>query len=1161
MVVSSSGSGNGTAHTNGKLNGHVVSPRRPLKRKRAFWVRAVNLIARIATWAAILTILLRCPVSLEACDDTSPSICKPYFQIRNAITPRVRPYFDRYATPYVNVAKPYYDTLNDNVLKPSRQYAALYGTPIVNKGQKFAHAQWKTNGEPQLYRLQTLTKSQYNKSIAPYLTITGTIVGPYYNFAYKHTAQACHDYLLPGYEFSRDCAVYVYDAAAGFTRTTALPATCWAWGKTNAFLDTAVWPQLRVVYVENVQPQLVRIGERLGRYRTKVNATSQAKAADAPVEILSSTASIASSFSRPSPQSPSTTLSVPPRVEEQESSFSEVAETTAAGAYWKSMEPPSATGIESEKRRVAREIVAHDLATWQIKYTSQAKEGAAAIEEEVDEISQALMHQSAEITGKEHLNALEETIVSQVINVKHEIQSIVEVGGGDAEEKAVSAIRAAGAAIKNKAQAVREWREDYDSKLQKAVLEATEAHLHILDETRNLALQNIGMKWAWTDGVTYKDWQKYHELKNSLGNWSEELKQLIVTHPTLMEAQELSDQIEDDGMVLAATAAQELARLKEVAHWKIQANDSTDNFETDAMQLAAAEVAQRLEDEQNDEPSGTEEQEIGTDDLNMENLSSVSEISEQPEDNTLILDPLELSEAGSEDKDSEAPEVLITVHPTVTVSLAEAGKVLKSSPVIPEDIQLGPSSSLVSELKLPDESTSVEETAESPEDESSEDESPEYESPVDESPENETPRDESPQDESPVDDTHAYVKPLLFGAAAQSVADRSPILDDAESDDTIASVTSAAQAAYSSAVALAADRYSSALSVVSAQIQGTSKPVHEQLFSSVSAAYGGAVSAASQKMNEAVAAASSGIFSAAPSPTKSSNFPDWNKVESIAAQKLKDGRLWAEIQYQSVLIGLGAATPTPTSNPEKYYEQAKYHYYAGLGLAQDRYSSFLAAASSAWSMSTATPTPTDFVGSASSLASVAGKSAASAASVADDAVKSAYTAASEGVMSVAQDAQDTIENAADAAAEQVVNIAGAVAGTWDIVVSRISADVYGQPSAIGWMEDATQSAASIVAVATDAVTDSTSSASDSAAKQFDAVNKIISELVIGKEPTYSESIMSRLNAVYATATSNVVGLASDASAAASSVGDKVLSAASQATEVVKDSAQRVRDEL
>ncbi|KAG6021604.1 hypothetical protein E4U19_005607 [Claviceps sp. Clav32 group G5] len=1136
MVVSSSGSGNGTAHTNGKLNGHVVSSRRSLKRKRAFWVWAVNLIARIATWAAILTILLRCPASLEACDDTSPSICKPYFHVRNAITPRVRPYFDRYAAPYVNVAKPYYDTLNDNVLKPSRQYATLYGTPIVNKGQKFAHAQWKTNGEPQLYRLQTLTKSQYNKSIAPYLTTTGAIVGPYYNFAHKHTAQACHDYLLPGYEFTRDCAVYVYNAAAGFTKTTALPATCWAWGKTNAFLDTAVWPQLRVVYVENVQPQLVRIGERLGRYRTKVNATSQAKAADAPVEIPSSTASIASSFSRPSPQSPSTTLSVPPRVEEQESSFSEVAETTAAGAYWKSMEPPSATGIESEKRRVAREIVANDLATWQIKYTSQAKEGAAAIEEEVDEIAQALMCKSAQITGKEHLNALEETIVSEVINVKHKIQSIVEVGGSDAEEKTVSAIRAAGAAIKNKAQAVREWREDYDSKLQQAVLEATEAHLHILDETRNLALQNIGMKWAWTDGVTYKDWQKYHELKNSLGNWSEELKQLIVTHPTLMEAQELSDQIEDDGMVLAATAAQELARLKEVAHWKIQANDSTDNFETDAMQLAAAEAAQQLEDEQNDEPSGTEEQEIGTDDVNMESQSSVSEVSERPEDNTLILDPLGLSEVGSEDKDSETPEVLITIHPTVTVSLAEAGKLLKSPPVISEDVQLGSSSSHDAELEPPEESTSVEETVELPEDEMSE-------------------------DESPVDDTHGPVKPLLFGAAAQSVADRSPILDDTESDDTIASVTSAAQAAYSSAVALAADRYSSALSVVSAQIQGTSKPVHEQLFSSVSAAYGGAISAASQKMNEAVAAASSGIFTAAPSPTKSSNFPDWNKVESIAAQKLKDGRLWAEIQYQSVLIGLGAATPTPTSNPEKYYEQAKYHYYAGLGLAQDRYSSFMAAASSAWSMGTATPTPTDFVGSASSLASVAGKSAASAASVADDAVKSAYTAASEGVMSVAQDAQDTIENAADAAAEQVVNIAGAVAGTWDIVVSRISADVYGQPSAIGWMEDATQSAASVVAVATDAVTDSASSASDSAAKQFDAVNKIISELVIGKEPTYSESIMSRLSAVYATATSNVVGLASDASAAASSVGDKVLSAASQATEVVKDSAQRVRDEL
>lgn len=109
-------------------------------------------------------------------------------------------------------------------------------------------------------------------------------MGPYYNIAQKHTAQAYNNLVLPGYELARPCAVYSYDAAADFITTTTLPATYWAWGKAKAFLDTALWPQLRVVYVENVEPQLVRIGERLGRYRTKSNATSKAVPAESCAE-------------------------------------------------------------------------------------------------------------------------------------------------------------------------------------------------------------------------------------------------------------------------------------------------------------------------------------------------------------------------------------------------------------------------------------------------------------------------------------------------------------------------------------------------------------------------------------------------------------------------------------------------------------------------------------------------------------------------------------------------------------------------------------------------------------------------------------------------------------------------------------------------------------
>lgn len=194
------------------------------------------------------------------------------------MSPHVEPYYDRYAAPYVDVAKPYYDAVNSRVLTPSRVYAVQYGAPWVKKGQDYAWSQWETNGQPQLARLQRVSQAQYDQSIAPHLTKVGDAIGPYYDIARTNSLQLYYEYVLPSYEFVRPYAAQGYDATSDFATGTALPASYWAWNKANHFLDTAVWPQLRVVYVENVEPQLVRIGERLGRYK------NQAKTKVLPVQ-------------------------------------------------------------------------------------------------------------------------------------------------------------------------------------------------------------------------------------------------------------------------------------------------------------------------------------------------------------------------------------------------------------------------------------------------------------------------------------------------------------------------------------------------------------------------------------------------------------------------------------------------------------------------------------------------------------------------------------------------------------------------------------------------------------------------------------------------------------------------------------------------------------
>ncbi|KAM6540229.1 hypothetical protein FALCPG4_001956 [Fusarium falciforme] len=897
-----------------------------------------------------------------------------------------------------------------------------------------------------------------------------------------------------------------------------------------------------------------------------------------------------SSFQRPSPQSTTsveTSSEVPVATESPEP----VTESVTQG-YINPVQAPPPTENESEKRRKAREMVAHDLETWQTKFASQADEGANDLEERVDEIAKRMIEENVQITGRQLFDDLESTIASELEALRIKISALagsVDENTDNVDEKIVAAVRSAGMAIKKKAQAIRQWREGYEKELQETVITVADVHFQLLDETRNLALQQIGMRWAWTDGVTYKDWAKYHELKSTLNEWTEQLKQLIVTHPSLLQAQDASAQVEDEGMEIASVAAKELARLKEVARWKVVARDSSDDFDSDAMKLAAEEaIAAKKAEESKD----ADEQTPAEDDVVSSLSASAEEATSQAED----------AEQDLEDFVSSVAEPIKEEVSSVVDD--EPNVIEKATSVISESIEsvVSDASSLAfdgqeSVSSIADEASETEEALASPASESASSVIEEVSSQLSETFESATkdaepedsisngsedplPADDEPlveieedplthRDETPLSNEQ-HVKPAFLGAAAQEVPNRQVVLEDYVDTDYIASATDAAQAAYSTAVSRASEQYSSALSVVSAQIYGTPKPVHEQLFASVSSAYDKAVSAAGDKLNHAVEAATTATQ--LPATTTIPNWVDWERIESIATQRLNEGRLWAEIQYQSALIAMGLATPTPSSSMEKYYEQAKLNYFAGLGIAQDRYASFIAGASSALSSLTATPTPTDLAGSASSVASVARESAASAAQAAGDAAGSAYSAAGDTIKSATQAVEDSVSSVVDAASEQISSAGLAIAESWNTIVEQISGQVYGEPTQIAWHEHIWSDASSYAAAATDAVADKASIASDAAAasavtasaeaaKQYESVSELVSELISGKEPSFTESVLSRLQAAYATAAASVESLASEANEAASSVGEKVGSAASQATEAVKESFQHAKDEL
>ncbi|RYP73084.1 hypothetical protein DL771_003835 [Monosporascus sp. 5C6A] len=1214
MAVARPGEAKSNGHHNGHANGSLkkasksikgangldsaVSRSAPKKQTGSgFFVRSFHVAARLLTWYSIITILFRCPSSLDARTESSPTICKPYFQLKQTVSPHLGPYYDAYAAPYVDMAKPYYETFDRAVVTPGRTYAVKYGGPKLAQAQAYGQVQWEKQVQPQVAKLQTLARHQYDQTISPYVAKASVVLGPYYDIAKANAFQTYHELLLPTYTFVQPYILHSYDAVYAFTKDTVVPSTVWAGNKTYLFLDSTIWPRLRDVYTATVEPQLVRIGERLGRYNRK---RTRPTAEDTKATALKSTfakpsSSVASPTSAPSvtaaktrTQRDSTSTATNDAVEPQDT----VGEVKA--------DVKKSSSTPEEVRELAAKTVAEDLELWKGKFAQVAEEGASGIEEQLDEISTRMTERQS-IMGRSLMTQLDETVKSELSRLRPTILSILENGGDDTgkiEDEVATAVRAAGLKIKNKAQDVRAWRQNYEQETEIAVTKAAQEHFAIIEETRDLALQKIGMKWAWMDGVTYKDWKKFHDLRAQFNEWTDDLKRLVTTHPGLVAAQKVGTDIEDQAMSIAQEAAEELGRLKKVASWKAVARDYSEDFDTDTMKLAAEAAQQKITGaakkaaETVEDVAGSVAEGVGSASEGMrEGISRII----SPDAHDTAIDSL--SETDSETS-AVPPLESLTAEPV------ESASDLPSSSIISSSV----SSSSPSNDDI-DTETSDPEPVE-PLRTSEHLDGPEQ---IQETIVEPTDGQISMEDADTKPDSTASVKPALFGAAAQAVPSRQPILDDdiiesaSSSLSSAASVvrsdfpdgiTSAAQSAYTVALAKAAEQYSSAMSALSAQISGEPKPAHEELFSSVSGAYFGAVAAANSQLSEASAAASRSIYgtpttkwipNSMPVPT---NIPsvDWERVHSIAQHNWRDSVNWAgeqyasaknaiSDQYESAKVAVGAAEPTPSTQLEnverraqKLLDQAKHNYYAGLGMAHARYSDFLSAASTAVSSLTASPTPTDLKGSASSAASVASESASSVASAANEAAGSAASYASDAAGSVVDSITGTASDASDKIAEN-----------WEYIITQVSSQVYGAPTptpwyqnlyeaASGYAEDAgdaahgyasaagdyassaVDAAADQYSAATSAAGDYAESASDAASSQFSVVSSLVSELIVGKEPTFTESVYSRLAGALASGSSSASSFASAASATAAS-------AASEVTDAAESVIDRVKDEL
>ena len=236
---------------------------------------------------------------------------------------------------------------------------------------------------------------------------------------------------------------------------------------------------------------------------------------------------------------------------------------------------------------------ADDINKWHSKFTRAAEQATQDLQVRVSDI---IARESSPGLGEALLAKLTDEANQAVDSVKNSIiEAVNHLPEEDNDEQKTSAmhevletLRASGKSLKDRAQEVRTWKIEHDVEIDSLVETAIESTMSILDGIRDLGLQRIGMTWSDSDSVTYEDWTAYHNLKKTFDSLRADVLSSAVDQEALLQAKASSDEVQNNAMTVAGTAAKELARLKDVARWKIDASDASNDFESRFAPVAAA---------------------------------------------------------------------------------------------------------------------------------------------------------------------------------------------------------------------------------------------------------------------------------------------------------------------------------------------------------------------------------------------------------------------------------------------------------------------------------------------------------------------------------------------------------------------------------------------
>lgn len=542
-------------------NSQIPVPK-PQVLKRSKTLFLIGITARLFTWFTIITILFRCPPTHDQLRENSSRVCKSYFHAREVLAPHIRPYYNEHIVHYVETARPHYVNFESRVVTPTTVLVKRYCAPRAAQLQTLIEKNWEEKLQPKLHDYGNILYQRYRHTLGAEVDAAYMVINPYYEYTKINAIYIYNEVILPSYFISLALTADGYVLIRSFTINTAYPCARWAIINGFTFIDQTVWPQLKLLYRENIEPQLMKIGQRLGRYREGMKTTDKFGDVKSSSDLPKTSADDHSSENMPPPLAQPTSSLATPEIE--------------VDNYLQTSNEDRSIQEKAEK------VIAQDLRVWQEKFAEAADEGADELEISITDITDKFIQIQVKTEGKSHLLELEKAIETSLDSLKSSIISIVQNSENDIDssQEITAAVRKTGIGIKQRAQELRIWRQTSEQEMTSLISKAISDTLGILDTIQEAGLQEIGMRWAWMDGVTHKDWAKYHALKTNFAKWRLDVELVGTEHPGIVNARTAFNVVENKAMSIAEDAAKELAWLKEIGLWKLTAKETSNDFKT-----------------------------------------------------------------------------------------------------------------------------------------------------------------------------------------------------------------------------------------------------------------------------------------------------------------------------------------------------------------------------------------------------------------------------------------------------------------------------------------------------------------------------------------------------------------------------------------------------